>query len=58
MRTRFNEADDAILEAFVTLYKDHMRLEETVAFPKASAEMDPERLKAMSRDMMSRRGVS
>jgi hemerythrin-like domain-containing protein len=58
MRTRFNEADDGILEAFATLYKDHMRAEEKVAFPKASAEMDSERLKAMSQDMMSRRGVA
>lgn len=58
MRTRFNAADDGILEAFATLYKEHMRAEEKVAFPKASAEMDPERLKAMSKDMMSRRGLN
>lgn len=58
MRTRFNEADDAIFGAFATLYKDHMRAEETLAFPKAGAAMEPERLKAMSADMMSRRGVT
>lgn len=57
-RTRFNAADDAILESFATLYQEHMRAEESVAFPKASSEMDAERLKAMSRDMMARRGVA
>jgi hemerythrin-like domain-containing protein len=56
-RTRFNDADDEILESFARLYKEHMRAEEEVVFPKASAEMDSERLKVMSRDMMSRRGV-
>ena len=56
-RTQFNEADDAILDAFAGLYAEHMKAEEDVAFPRASADIDAERLKAMSRDMMARRGV-
>lgn len=57
-RTRINAADDSIFVAFADLYKEHMRTEETLAFPKARAEMEPERLQAMSKDMQSRRGVS
>jgi len=58
MRTRFNEADDAILQAFADMYKEHMRQEEAIAFPKARGDMDTDRLKAMSQEMQARRGVA
>ena len=58
MRSRFNEADDAVLDEFASIYAEHMRAEEGTAFPRASAAMDPERVKVMSADMMSRRGVT
>jgi hemerythrin-like domain-containing protein len=57
MRSRFNEADDAIFDAFSSLYKEHTVAEESIAFPRATAVMDAERLETMSRDMMERRGV-
>jgi hemerythrin-like domain-containing protein len=56
-RTTFNEADDAIFAGFVNLYDLHLQAEESVAFPRASSSMDPERLETMSHDMASRRGV-
>jgi hemerythrin-like domain-containing protein len=56
-RSRFNEADDAILDTLCGLYADHLKAEDAVAFPRASAAIEPDRLQAMSRDMMARRGV-
>ena len=56
-RTQFNEADDAVLDAFREIYDGHLRAEEDVVFPRAMREMDDERVKAMSREMMVRRGV-
>jgi hemerythrin-like domain-containing protein len=57
-RTTFNEADDAVFEVFTNLYQDHIQAEETLAFPRAVAAMDAERLETMSRDMAQRRGVT
>jgi hemerythrin-like domain-containing protein len=57
-RSRFNEADDAVLDEFAGQYADHIKAEEGLAFPTASEAMDEDRLKAMSSDMMSRRGVT
>jgi hemerythrin-like domain-containing protein len=57
-RTRFNDADDAVLDAFANLYADHLQAEEESAYPHASAGIGAERLKAMSADMMARRGVT
>ena len=57
-RTRFNQADDEILQAFADMYKEHMRDEEKLAFPRAQEEILPERLQAMSKDMQTRRGVA
>ena len=57
-RSHFNEADDPVLDRFAALYADHIRAEEELAFPRASAAMDPHRIEGMSRDMMARRGVS
>jgi hemerythrin-like domain-containing protein len=56
-RTSFNDADDAILDAFANLYEGHIEAEESMAFPRAASTMEPERLEAMSRDMAQRRGV-
>ena len=56
-RTTFNEADDAVFDAFAAIYRKHIESEEAVAFPRASATMERERLEAMSQDMMARRGV-
>jgi hemerythrin-like domain-containing protein len=57
-RTRFNEADEAILDSFCGLYAAHMKAEEEFAFPRASKAMDGDRIKAMSSEMMARRGVT
>lgn len=57
-RSRFNEADDAVLDDFAGQYADHIKAEEGLAFPAASDAMGEERLKEMSRDMMTRRGVT
>jgi hemerythrin-like domain-containing protein len=57
-RSRFNEADDTVLDEFANQYAEHLKVEEDLAYPKASEAMDDERLKAMSRDMMARRGVN
>jgi hemerythrin-like domain-containing protein len=56
-RKSFNDADDAIFSGFQNLYELHLQAEESVAFPRASASMDDERLEMMSRDMAGRRGV-
>jgi hemerythrin-like domain-containing protein len=56
MRRSFNEADDKVIDSFVDLYAGHIAAEEGTAFPLASSNIDPERLRAMSRDMAARRG--
>ena len=56
-RAAFNEADDAAFDAFTKLYDGHLEAEESIAFPRAAAAMEPERLGAMGRDMAQRRGV-
>lgn len=57
-RTAFNEADNAVFDAFTKLYDGHIEAEESAAFPRAAAAMEPGRLEAMSRDMAQRRGVA
>lgn len=57
-RTAFNEADDAVLDAFAKLYDGHAEAEESVAFPRAAAAMEPGRLEAMGQEMAARRGVN
>lgn len=56
-RASFNEADDRVLDSFAALYAAHAEAEESKAFPMASATMEPERLREMSRDMKARRGA-
>lgn len=57
-RSRFNAADDAVLDAFAALYEGHIRAEEDLAFPRAQGSMGAPQVEAMSRDMMARRGVA
>ena len=57
-RTAFNEADDAVFDAFTKLYDGHVEAEESIAFPRAAAAMAPERIEAMGHDMAQRRGVT
>lgn len=57
-RTGFNEADDAILDAFVGLYDGHIGAEESLAFPHAMTAMEPERRDQMGREMAQRRGAA
>jgi hemerythrin-like domain-containing protein len=51
-------AEDAVLEAFAGLYGGHIEAEEQIAYPAALALLPPDRIEAMSRDMMQRRGVT
>jgi hemerythrin-like domain-containing protein len=56
-RRSFNEADDAVLDAFTQLYAGHIEAEEGVAYPHATAAIEPDRLREMSRDMAARRNA-
>jgi len=47
-----------LLTLFGTLYGDHIRAEEDIAYPNAHALLDGEALLAMGREMMRRRGVA
>ena len=57
VRSRFNEADDKVLDDFAGHYADHIKAEEELAYPAANGAMDEKRIEEMSRDMMARRGV-
>ncbi|HQY77879.1 MAG TPA: hemerythrin domain-containing protein, partial [Rhodoferax sp.] len=50
-------SDDAV-RAFVDLYRDHMRLEEEVAYPAARTVMGAELLQSAGAEMQSRRRVA
>ena len=54
----FDAADDAALDAFASLYGAHIEAEEQIAYPRASALLDPAALAAMGEEMMRRRGVA
>jgi hemerythrin-like domain-containing protein len=54
--TPFSDVDKANIEAFVAVYKDHIRAEEDLVYPAAKRSLDAEQLTAMSRDMVRRRG--
>jgi hemerythrin-like domain-containing protein len=49
--------DEAALDAFAGLYDAHIEAEEQIAYPQASALLDPPALAAMGEEMMRRRGV-
>lgn len=48
---------DAAAEAFAGLYRDHVPLEDDIAYPLVRARMGDPALRAMSLDMAARRGV-
>lgn len=48
---------DALLDSFANLYERHLRDEDGIVYPDASANIATEALQAMSQDMMERRGV-
>ena len=52
-----SSADEAALDAFSELYAGHIEAEEGIAYPAARALLTDAPLKAMSRDMMVRRGL-
>lgn len=47
----------AALERFAALYVDHLAAEDRLAYPAAQATLTDDALRAMSLDMMQRRGV-
>jgi len=49
---------EAAVRAFVDLYRDHMRLEEEVAYPAARTVMGVEQLQSAGVEMQSRRRVA
>jgi len=55
-KTPFSDADQASMDAFVAIYKDHIRAEEDLVYPEARRALDADQLSAMSRDMVRRRG--
>lgn len=57
-RTAFNEADNAVFDAFAHLYDGHIEAEEAVAFPRAMTAMEPQRLDQMGQEMAGRRGAA
>lgn len=56
-RSSLTPADDAHLDAFAGLYAQHIEAEETLAYPAARAQLAGESLRAMTHDMMIRRGL-
>ena len=53
----FDAGAHRVFDDFATLYADHLEAEESLAFPAAQAGIDDAALRAMSEDMMRRRGV-
>jgi hemerythrin-like domain-containing protein len=56
--TPLTSAQSQALEAFAALYRQHLDDENGVAYPAAEAALPPEAVRAMSEDMMQRRGVA
>ena len=56
--TPLTPAQRAALEDFAALYRQHLDDENGVAYPAAEAALPPEAVRAMSEDMMQRRGVA
>ena len=53
-----SKPDEAALDAFSSLYDDHIKAEEQVAYPAAAALLDASAIAAMGEEMMRRRGVA
>lgn len=58
LQTSLSPADDQALNAFAGLYADHIRDEESMAYPQVQAVCTPEQLKHMGTDMAARRGAT
>jgi hypothetical protein len=54
---RFSPPEEALLTGFAGLYDRHLRDEDRLVYPAAQAGLSPESLRAMSADMMRRRGL-
>lgn len=50
-------ADVVTLEKFAALYPTHIQREDSIVYPAAKSELSPQALRAMSEDMMRRRGL-
>ncbi len=48
---------DRMVKEFCEVYREHIQLEERIAYPHAKDLMDSENLQCMGEDMMQRRGV-
>ena len=55
-RRPFSDVDQADMDAFVTIYKDHIKAEEEQVYPQAKQALSLDQLVVMSRDMVGRRG--
>jgi hemerythrin-like domain-containing protein len=51
-------SEDAVLDAFSSLYASHIEAENHLIYPVAQQALSPVQLQAMSKDMMTRRGGS
>jgi len=54
---RLRPEDEARLDAFASLYADHLRAEEDIAYPAADALLDAATRSAMGDEMARRRGA-
>lgn len=54
--TGFSVEDKTDMDAFMSIYKDHIHGEEIEIYPAARKSLDGEQLQSMSREMMRRRG--
>lgn len=54
----FSAEDGAVLARFVSLYAEHIRVEEEVVYPAARALLSPELVQAMGAEMRRRRGAA
>lgn len=56
-RSSIGASDAASLDAFAGLYAGHIETEETLVYPQARERIEAESLRAMTHDMMARRGL-
>ena len=55
-KSPFSQAELADMDAFISIYKDHIRSEEGLVFPEARRALKPEQMSVISREMIRRRG--
>ena len=54
----FSAQDEAVLARFVSVYAEHIRVEEEVVYPAARALLAPELVQTMGEEMRRRRGAA